>query len=576
VNFVPNPPWVGRVLADTLKTLASTVKPDWLPELDSVTRGKRGSIVARVKEYGCGVYGCVIPTLDPYVVMKLTTDDTEAEFAAEVADTLVAPICVKYHVVLETKAKHLGNTVYLLWRDAAERVGGIRDLPGGDWAVHFINLQHRAAQAAFRAVREQGMNAETTRLLIAWAESCEAIARQIQFPGLRELGEGLVEVWGQQHILFGDIHEGNIGMVDGRWVITDPGNIAVVDRTLMSNPGRRNPDGGNAVSLINAAARKVATGPGRGIAYISEVWDQIERDGDARDSSYDEFKCELINLFRRSDIVLQPAPSKDARSARAKTSRLEIGDLVCHVISVAGRVASLPGITSGPARTRSPDNELVPDDEFARTVNEIASDTDASGRHGDRKVFISEIWDVASADPEFAAMGAKEFKRRLVQAHQASRIVLVRADYVAGMDPVRVRESETVADGATFHFVEDPKFRAKRSVPAAAVKSSSPIDIVGAVRRAVEGGGVSATGRFGKDKVFISAIWKEISGDARIGQMGLPAFKRWLINANRDRVVDLARADLVDAMDRTLVKESEIEDRGSTFHFVIDRTAVGW
>jgi hypothetical protein len=33
----------------------------------------------------------------------------------------------------------------------------------------------------------------------------------------------------------------------------------------------------------------------------------------------------------------------------------------------------------------------------------------------------------------------------------------------------------------------------------------------------------------------------------------------------------LARADLVGAMDRKLVSESEIEDRGATFHFVLDQ-----
>jgi streptomycin 6-kinase len=41
---------------------------------------------------------------------------------------------------------------------------------------------------------------------------------------------GLEKVWDEQHIFFGDIHTGNVGMVDGQWVITDPGHVAVVSR----------------------------------------------------------------------------------------------------------------------------------------------------------------------------------------------------------------------------------------------------------------------------------------------------------------------------------------------------------
>ncbi len=55
--------------------------------------------------------------------------------------------------------------------------------------------------------------------------------------------------------------------------------------------------------------------------------------------------------------------------------------------------------------------------------------------------------------------------------------------------------------------------------------------------------------------------------------MSLDGFKRWLVSANSERQLDLARADLVGAMDRRLVAESEIEDLGSTFHFVLDPNA---
>jgi hypothetical protein len=82
---------------------------------------------------------------------------------------------------------------------------------------------------------------------------------------------------------------------------------------------------------------------------------------------------------------------------------------------------------------------------------------------------------------------------------------------------------------------------------------------------------VGADGRYGSEKVFVSAIWRSIERDRRLGDLSLDYFKRWLVGANRDGWLVLARADLVGAMDRKLVSESEIEDRGATFHFVLDQ-----
>ena len=80
---------------------------------------------------------------------------------------------------------------------------------------------------------------------------------------------------------------------------------------------------------------------------------------------------------------------------------------------------------------------------------------------------------------------------------------------------------------------------------------------------------VPASGRYGKVKVFISAIYDRVG--KKIG-MTMPQFKQWLIQNNQMRNIDLARADLIGAMDPKLVSESEINDKGATFHFVIDRS----
>lgn len=84
---------------------------------------------------------------------------------------------------------------------------------------------------------------------------------------------------------------------------------------------------------------------------------------------------------------------------------------------------------------------------------------------------------------------------------------------------------------------------------------------------------VGADGRFGAENVFVSAIWHRIAGDRRLVDLSFDRFKRWLVNANRDGWLVLARADLVGAMDPRQVAESEIEDRGATFHFVLDQQA---
>ncbi len=78
---------------------------------------------------------------------------------------------------------------------------------------------------------------------------------------------------------------------------------------------------------------------------------------------------------------------------------------------------------------------------------------------------------------------------------------------------------------------------------------------------------IGPEGRYGDQKVFIISVYRAIPPHA-LG-MTLSEFKRWLVEANRNRVLNLARADLVGAMDRNLVRDSEIEDLGSTFHFIL-------
>ena len=76
------------------------------------------------------------------------------------------------------------------------------------------------------------------------------------------------------------------------------------------------------------------------------------------------------------------------------------------------------------------------------------------------------------------------------------------------------------------------------------------------------------TGRFGDNKVFIAHVWKASSRIPRFATMDLDAFKERLAEANNARLLDLSRADLVQAMDPDDVRQSEVHYLNATFHFV--------
>jgi hypothetical protein len=89
---------------------------------------------------------------------------------------------------------------------------------------------------------------------------------------------------------------------------------------------------------------------------------------------------------------------------------------------------------------------------FADSISRAARDSQ-SGRFGDNKVFIAEIWRAFQERDDFDGLSLREFKERLVEAHRRRLLELSRADLVERMDPRDVAESETKYLDATFHFV---------------------------------------------------------------------------------------------------------------------------
>ena len=75
----------------------------------------------------------------------------------------------------------------------------------------------------------------------------------------------------------------------------------------------------------------------------------------------------------------------------------------------------------------------------------------------------------------------------------------------------------------------------------------------------------ATSGRFGRDKVFISHVWRALP---RGFAPSLDAFKERLVDAHRAARIKLSRADLVEVMSKSDVGESETRYLSATFHFV--------
>lgn len=84
--------------------------------------------------------------------------------------------------------------------------------------------------------------------------------------------------------------------------------------------------------------------------------------------------------------------------------------------------------------------------------------------------------------------------------------------------------------------------------------------------------GTAPTERFGARKAFISALFRALA-QAGHDVGSLDSFKARLLDCLVAGHLVLARADLVAAMPRATVAASEIRDRGSEFHFVLDPAA---
>jgi hypothetical protein len=73
---------------------------------------------------------------------------------------------------------------------------------------------------------------------------------------------------------------------------------------------------------------------------------------------------------------------------------------------------------------------------------------------------------------------------------------------------------------------------------------------------------------FGSNKVFIASVWESLAADPELHSLGEAGFKALLVDAHRQGLIALSRADLVAAMDPRDVAASETRHRNATYHFI--------
>lgn len=271
-TYTMNPPWVDRVLNrhwDKLVEAAPTRGGvPLLPEI--ATESAHGKMT--FEEYGCGHYGCVMPTGDPDVVFKVSSDVSEAAFVAQVCQLgYQHPGVVRYFKIREIKGEsHRKRRVFVLWRQEAEHVGqvsygkfrselvekyGRRDLQEFEKDLKLFKLAASVIRDVVRKSRDVPLLLEEAAKLEDWAWDAARKYPPRRMSGAQKVALGRrrcemhAEVMANTHICYligqafehymdegmilADVHLGNIGQAvpwgedysTPHLIITDPGHM---------------------------------------------------------------------------------------------------------------------------------------------------------------------------------------------------------------------------------------------------------------------------------------------------------------------------------------------------------------
>jgi hypothetical protein len=136
-------------------------------------------------------------------------------------------------------------------------------------------------------------------------------------------------------------------------------------------------------------------------------------------------------------------------------------------------------------------------------------------------------------------------------------------------------DSKELRDEVLRSWIDESLRNAQPNAPSAhprhleeATPGPAPFDLSKFARRVQAAARSCTEGRYGDNKVFVNHVWNALEKAPEFQNMGLTGFKHRLAEANNARLLDLSRADLVQAMDPDDVKNSEVSYLNATFHFI--------
>lgn len=269
-HYLPNAkPWIEKSLNNNWDALSDIVPPELMPSQERLLKSGRMTFA---KEYGCGVYGCVLPTGKKDTVFKMTTDFTEASFVAAMLEAMpeLPEGIVRYKAVVELPEKKGKDKepIFAIWREEARDIGFLtgkgsslssqgadprelrrsfqecRQLLGsfGHAAEKVMDyyMSGRSSKATVQAlevairdvprlIQEEPDTLKGSKLAAHWLGGAYLIALELSkdFVGTT-LGDALAQFIDTGFVL-ADVHLNNVGIVDRKGVgavvaITDPGH----------------------------------------------------------------------------------------------------------------------------------------------------------------------------------------------------------------------------------------------------------------------------------------------------------------------------------------------------------------
>lgn len=272
--------WVDQTIQNVREALIEKgVDKAWLPrELPPDKAPREHS----VEEFGCGAYGCVMPTNQQGLVLKITSDASEAWFA-QIAHELSRKEgwpkgIVHYRRVVGLADQTLDNQqLYLLWRTEAFEVGKLhKELPmlmgAAQTYMEILDVMHEESKLdhdvlkalSSRALSEEMLQDGRNYILdqaaqdqsfieiAEWVERFDdeafklavqllclyAVAEEIEqaYPQTRALGS-TIRYYLDKGLLLGDLHMGNMGLnAQGTVVVADPGLVFPLKQPWFHTP----------------------------------------------------------------------------------------------------------------------------------------------------------------------------------------------------------------------------------------------------------------------------------------------------------------------------------------------------